>query len=389
MSNILLHEPYFFSDEIKNVSNCIKTGWVSTGGNFVKKFEDNLVQYTKSKYSVALNSGTTALDLSLKAISVKAKDEIIVPTITFIAPINAVLYNSCDPVFMDCDHYGNIDLVKVKEFIINNTVFKNGISINKKTKKRIVAIIVVHVFGNTVDLSSIINLCKKRNIKIIEDASESLGSFLIKRNKRLHSGTLGDIGCISFNANKILTTGAGGAVVTNNINYFKKISYLSTQAKDDAVRFIHGDVGFNAKLNNVSASIGVAQFKTFQKILNKKKNINKFYNNTINNLKNFYILKNPLHSESNFWLNLLKIKNSNNEFLEKVMKILFDNGIQVRPVWYPNHMQNKLKKFQKYKLNTYKNYYNSTLCLPSGYNLSKKNLFKITKLLSKIDRDES
>jgi perosamine synthetase len=389
MSKILLHEPYFFSDEIKNLSNCIKTGWVSTGGNFVKKFEENLVNYTNSKYSVALNSGTTALDLSLKAISAKAKDEIIVPTITFIAPINAVLYNGCNPVFMDCDSYGNIDLVKVKEFIINNTIFKNGISINKRTKKRIAAIIVVHIFGNTVDLTSIINLCKKRNIKIIEDASESLGSFLIKRNKRLHSGTSGDIGCISFNANKILTTGAGGAVVTNNINYFKKISYLSTQAKDDAIRFIHGDIGFNAKLSNVSASIGVAQFKTFKKILNKKKKINKFYNDKINNLKNFYILQNPSHSESNYWLNLLKLKNCNNKFLEKVMKILLDNGIQVRPVWYPNHMQKKMKNFQKYKLNKYKNYYNSTLCLPSGYNLTKKNLFKITELLSKIDRDES
>ena len=160
MSNILLHEPYFFSDEIKNVSNCLKTGWVSTGGNFVKKFEDNLIKYTKSKYSVALNSGTTALDLSLKAILVKPYDEIIVPTITFISPINVVLYNNCNPIFMDNDTFGNIDISKVKNFILKNTVFKNGKSINKKTKRKVSAIIIVHVFGNVVDFREIISLCK-------------------------------------------------------------------------------------------------------------------------------------------------------------------------------------------------------------------------------------
>ena len=138
----------------------------------------NLINYTKSKYSVALNSGTTALDLGFKAISVKPNDEIIVPTITFVAPINAVLYNNCQPVFMDCDTYGNIDLTKVKEFIIKRTKLKNGNSYNIKTKKKVSAIIIVHVFGNVVDLNEIVKLCKKRNIKIIEDASESLGSFI-------------------------------------------------------------------------------------------------------------------------------------------------------------------------------------------------------------------
>ena len=389
MKNIFLHEPYFFSNEIQNLSNCIKTGWVSTGGNFVNEFEKNLINYTKSKYSVALNSGTTALDLSLKAISVKPNEEIIVPTITFVAPINAVLYNNCEPVFMDCDTYGNIDLAKVKDFIINKTKLKNGNSYNIKTKKKVSAIIIVHVFGNVVDLNEIVYLCKKRNIRIIEDASESLGSFIKHKNKIRHSGTIGDIGCISFNANKILTTGAGGAILTDNINYFKKISYLSTQAKDDPIRFIHGDVGFNAKLNNISASIGVSQFKTFNRVLNKKKKIHKFYKDKLKKLKNFYILNNPINSHSNNWLNLLKFKNYKNNFMEKVLKIFFENGIQVRPVWYPNHMQKKMKKFQRYKLEEYKNFYNSILCLPSGYNLNKINLEKIIKIISKIDRNES
>ena len=385
MSNILLHEPYFFSDEIKNISNCIKTGWVSTGGNFVKRFEDNLTNYTKSNYSVALNSGTTALDLSLKAILVKPYDEIIVPTITFISPINVVLYNNCKPIFMDCDSFGNIDISKVKNFILKNTVFKNGKSINKKTKRKVSAIIIVHVFGNVVDFRDIISLCKKRNIKIIEDASESLGSFLSVRGKKKHSGTIGDIGCISFNANKILTTGAGGAIITNNLNYFKKISYLSTQAKDDPVRFIHGDVGYNSKLNNISASVGVAQFKTFNRILLKKKKIHNYYLKRINSLKNFKILENSSYSVSNNWLNLLKLKNSNKRYLEKILKVFFENKIQVRPVWHPNHLQKKMKKFEKYILKEFKNYHASTICLPSGYNLRKKDLDKVIQVIAKID----
>ena len=389
MSNILLHEPYFFSDEIKNVSNCLKTGWVSTGGNFVKKFEDNLIKYTKSKYSVALNSGTTALDLSLKAILVKPYDEIIVPTITFISPINVVLYNNCNPIFMDNDTFGNIDISKVKNFILKNTVFKNGKSINKKTKRKVSAIIIVHVFGNVVDFREIISSCKKRNIKIIEDASESLGSFLSIRGQKKHSGTIGDIGCISFNANKILTTGAGGAIITNNLNYFKKISYLSTQAKDDPVRFIHGDIGYNAKLNNISASVGVAQFKILNRILLKKKKIHDYYLKRINSLNNFKILKNPKFSVSNNWLNLLKLKNSNKRYLEKILKVFFDNKIQVRPVWHPNHLQKKMKKFERYRLNKYENYHTSTICLPSGYNLSYKNLDKVIKIVTSIDKNES
>ena len=383
-----MHEPHFFSNELKNLTSCIKTGWVSTSGGFVDKFEKILTKFTNTKYSIAVNSGTTALDLSLKAISVNPKDEILVPTITFIAPINAVLYNNCKPIFMDSDEHGNIDLKKVKEFIIRETIFKNGFSINKKTNKKIKAIIIVHVFGNVVDLSEIIPLCKKRNIKIIEDASESLGSYLKKKNKIQHSGTHGDIGCISFNANKILTTGAGGAIITNNSKYFKKISYISTQAKDDPVRFIHGDIGYNAKLNNISASIGVAQFRTLDKILKKKKRINIYYKKKINKLKNFKILSDPEFSESNNWLNLLQIKNGYINF-EKLLNIFIKNKIQVRPIWFPNHRQTKMRNFQKYKLVNYKNYYNSTLCLPSGFNLKKVDLDRVIKIITELDRDES
>ena len=239
MKNIFLHEPFFFSDELKNVSECLKTGWVSTGGKFVKEFESNLCKYTNSKFAVALNSGTSALDMAIKSISLDKKDEIIVPTITFIAPVNTILYNDCSPVFMDVDRYGNLDLTKLKDFLKKQTYIKNNFTYNKKTNKKISAIIVVHVFGNISNIVEIVKICKKKNIKVIEDASESLGSFIKYRKKFKHSGTFGDIGCISFNANKIITTGSGGAIITKKKEFLKKYNiYLRKQKMMLLILFI-------------------------------------------------------------------------------------------------------------------------------------------------------
>lgn len=385
MKNIFLHEPYFFSDELKNLSKCIKSGWVSTGGQYVQEFENQITKFTKSKYSVALNSGTSALDLSLKAINVKSGDEIIVPTITFIAPINAILYNNAKPIFMDTDDYGNLDIGKIKNFLTKETEFKKNFTINKRTKKKIKAIIIVHVFGNVAEVNKLISICKKKNIKIIEDASESLGSFFLSPNMKKHSGTFGDIGCFSFNANKIITTGAGGAIVTNSKKIFKKVQHISTQAKKDAIKFIHDEVGYNMKLNNISASIGVSQFKVFKKVLKKKKDIHNYYKNKINKLKNFQLISPLNHSKSNHWINLLKINHNNpKKFKEHVINEFFSEGVQVRPIWYPNHLQKKMLIYQRYNLKKYRNYFNTTICLPSGYNLKKFEIDKVINILNRI-----
>lgn len=390
MKNILLHEPFFFSDELKNLSNCINSGWVSTGGQYVRKLELQISKFTKSKYSVALNSGTSALDLSLKAINIENGDEVIVPTITFIAPVNSILYNNAKPIFMDVDEYGNIDVEKVESFLFKETRFNGKYTINKKTKKKIRAIIVVHVFGNVSSFKKLIKLCKKKNIKIIEDASESMGSFLALSSSSIkqHTGTLGDIGCFSFNANKIITTGAGGAIITNSKKVYEKIQHISTQAKKDAIKFIHDEVGYNMKLNNISASIGVSQFKVINKILQKKKKIHQFYKKNINKLNNFKVISPPSYSKSNFWINLLKIKhNKSKEFKEFVINKFFDEGIQVRPVWYPNHLQEKMVKFQRYNLKNFQDYFDQTICLPSGYNLKNYEMNKVIKILLRIQSE--
>jgi perosamine synthetase len=387
MKNIFLHEPYFFSNELKNISQCIKTGWVSTGGKFVKDFENKLCKYTNSKYAVALNSGTSALDLAIKSISIEKKNEIIVPTITFIAPINTILYNDCSPVFMDVDRYGNLDALKLKNFLNNETYSKNNFTYNKKTKKKIRAIIVVHVFGNISNIVEIVKICKKKNIKVIEDASESLGSFLKKDDNFKHSGTFGDIGCISFNANKIITTGSGGAIITDQKKIFEKIHYLSTQAKDDAINFIHNDVGYNMKLNNLCAAIGVSQINVIDKILNKKRKIHNYYKKYINKIENFEVISPSKNVKSNNWINLLRLKNLKTpKYKEMIIKFFFKENIQVRPIWYPNHLQKKMTKYQRFELKKFKVFFDSVICLPSGYDIKKNEQDKVIDILLKFKK---
>ena len=195
---ILLHEPTLKGNEKKYLSECINTNWISTSGKFINLFEKEICKYTKSKHVVLVNSGTSALHISLLLSNIKSGDEVIVPTVSFIAPINAVNYCKASPIFIDVDDYLNIDIKKVISFLENETITKNNLTYNKKTKKKISAIIVVHVFGNLVNLKPLINICKKKKIDLIEDAAESFGSYYKNSQKIKHAGTIGKFGCLSF-----------------------------------------------------------------------------------------------------------------------------------------------------------------------------------------------
>ena len=254
-SYIPLYPPSIPKNSIYYLKKCVNENYVSTSGNIIKQFEEKISRYTHSKYAVALNSGTSALHLALKVVGVEKQDEVIVPTLTFIATVNAVLYNNCSPIFMDCDDYYNTDVDKVLSFLDKKTIFKKNFTYNKKTKKRIYAIIITHVWGNAANLLKLVKFCKKKNIKLIEDASESLGTFY-KKNKS-HTGTIGDVGVFSFNANKIITTGCGGMLLTNNKKYYKLTKYFSAQAKDDDIYFVHNNVGYNYRMTNISAALVV------------------------------------------------------------------------------------------------------------------------------------
>ncbi|MCK4815244.1 aminotransferase class I/II-fold pyridoxal phosphate-dependent enzyme, partial [bacterium] len=250
--------PTIQGNEWKYIKECLDTGWVSSAGKYVDKFEEEICRFTGTKYAVACVNGTAALHVSLRLVGVQPTDEVIVPTLTFISPVNAVRYLNAEPIFMDADDYYNIDAQKTIRFIKDESEFKNGFSYNKKTGKRISAIIPVHVFGNAVNLEELTAICTERNIKVIEDATESLGTIYTKgRFTGKHTGTTGDIGCFSFNGNKIITTGGGGMIVTNNEEYAKRARYLTTQAKDDQVRYVHNEIGYNYRLTNIQAALGV------------------------------------------------------------------------------------------------------------------------------------
>ena len=382
---ISLHEPTISGKEKKYVKDCIDSTWISTSGKYINLFEKKITKYTKSKFAVALNSGTSALQISLKVLRVMPGDEVIVPTITFIAPVNAIIYNKAIPVFMDVDNHFNIDVKKTKDFLEKCTFSKKGFTYNKKSKNKISAIIVVHTFGNLADINSLVKICKKKNIKIIEDAAESLGSFYKSTAKKFkHSGTIGSLGCLSFNGNKILTCGGGGMILTNKKSLADKAKYLSTQAKDDPINFVHHDVGYNYRMTNIHAAIGVAQLEKINKFLSNKQNIKDQYLKKISNISGILLIKSPEYSKSNNWLNLIRInKRKFKKNKKQLIKIFFKNAVQVRPVWYPNHLQKPYKMFETFKITNALKLVDSTLCLPSSSHLKNSEISKIVSILKK------
>ena len=245
------------------------------------------------------------------------------------------------PIFKDCDEYYTIDINKTLDFINKETrtIKKKSnendstITVNKKTGNRITAIIIVHVFGNAVRFGKLVDLCRKRNIALIEDAAESIGTFYtLDKFKKKHTGTIGIIGCLSFNGNKIITTGGGGMILTNSRKIAKEAKYLTTQAKDDPIYSIHNEVGYNFRLPNILAALGLAQLESLSKYIKKKKIIHERYKKKINKIKYLSISNTPYYASCNCWLNILEInKNLSKKRLSKIIKYFSKNNIEVRP----------------------------------------------------------
>ena len=384
MYKIPLSVPSLKGNEWKYVKECIDTEWVSSAGKYVDLFEQKIAEYTGSKYAIACMNGTAAIQVSLRLAGVEPGDEVIVSTLTFIASVNAITYNNAKPIFLDADKYYNIDAEKTIEFIKNETVFKNGFTCNKKTNNKIIAIIPVHVWGNACWLDELIELCEERNIAVVEDACESLGTFYnAGKFKGKHTGTIGKLGCLSFNGNKIITTGGGGMILTDDESLSEKAKYLSTQAKDDPIRYIHDEIGYNFRLTNIQAALGVAQLEQLPAILKRKKEIYDFYKSTIENIEGLSLSKVPDYAHNNHWLNLLKIDSKGyNEDREVLMQRIEEKGIQTRPVWRLNHEQKPYKDCQYYKIEKAEKLVKNSLCLPSSANLSNENLNKIISVLN-------
>lgn len=333
---IALHEPIFNGNEIKYSTNAIESTFVSSVGEYVNKFEEDIAKYTGAAKAVACVNGTSALHLALILAGVEQGDEVITQDLTFIATTNAIRYCNADPIFLDVDRntFG-LSPIALKDWLDENVdiVEVNRVkqAINKKTGATIRACVPMHTFGHPCDMDSIMAVCNEYGINVIEDAAESMGSFY----KGKHTGTIGFIGVVSFNGNKIITTGGGGMLLFNDNELAAKAKHLSTQAKvPHAWEYKHDQVGYNYRMPNINAAIGVAQLEELNSFVTRKRKLSELYFDFFKSI-DIEFLKEPSNSESNYWLNaiLLKDKEERNDFLG------YMNGqkIMTRPLWEPMH----------------------------------------------------
>lgn len=359
-----LHEPLFCGNEIKYLVKTIKTNLVSSVGPFVKKFENQITKFTGAKYSTTVVNGTEALHLSLAACGVENNDEVFVPTITFAGTANAIVYSGAIPHFVDSElETLGIDPLKLDKYLKKITIKKGQFYFNKKTKRRIKAIIPVHVFGNICQIYKILEIAKKYNLVVIEDAAEALGSFFDNK----HAGTFGLVGCFSFNGNKILTTGGGGAIITNNKILANKIKHLSTTAKiNHPWEYIHDTIGYNFRMPNLNAALGLAQIENLNKFLISKRKLFLKYCREFSKVQGVKIIKNPEFCKSNNWLNTLFIQNSSIKKRDKIISLAHKKNFFLRPIWKPLHSLDHFKSMPKMNLENAKKIYSSCINLPSS-----------------------
>lgn len=381
---IPLSVPNLKGNELKYVTEAIEKEWVSTGGAYIDRFENEIAEYLHVKQAVACQSGTSAIHLALLESNISSEDEVIVPTLTFIAAVNPVKYCNAHPVFMDCDEFFTMDMNKLQEFCENECDFDGEILINKSSKRKIKAVIVVHVFGNMADMEHLMEISEKYNLKIIEDATEALGTYYTEgKYKGKFAGTIGDFGCYSFNGNKIITTGGGGMVVAKDNNKLKHIKYLSTQAKDDTLNYVHNEIGYNYRMTNLQAALGVAQLEHLEQFIEVKERNYRLYKEKISEIKGIEILEFRKGIRPNYWFYSLMLKDTRIE-RDEFIRELSNYNIQTRPIWGLISEQKPYKKYQKYEIEQAFIYYNGVINVPCSTNLEYSQINEVIKYIKRL-----
>ena len=334
---IPLSVPNISSEELENVKNCIETGWISSVGSYVDEFEEKFSEYLGIQGSVSAVNGTAALHLSLKILGVRQNDLVIMPNVTFVASANAISYLGANPILIDINEDDwQMDISLLEHFLSDQCQKnKDGDLIHLKSSRRISALMIVHVQGNICDMDKLLYICNKYNLPVLEDAAEALGSSF----KNNYAGTMGHIGCFSFNGNKIISTGGGGMIVSNNPDFIKKAKHLSTTAKVDPLTYYHDDIGYNYRLVNVLAAIGVAQLEKLEIFREKKIQIASRYRENLNGIGDIGFQKIKSDVISNEWLFTITTKS-----MQKLLSYLNNNGVMSRPFWMP---MNELPMFSE------------------------------------------
>jgi len=330
-----LHEPAFVGNELEYVTECIQTGWVSSVGKFVDRIEAQLAGYVGTKRAVAVVNGTAALQMSLVASGLQTGDEVLVPTLTFVATANAVVHAGGIPHFIDTGEKSlNIDPLSVEKYLDEIAMVSEGVCRNRKSGRRIFAIIPVHVLGHACQVDQFALLAEKYCLVMIEDIAEGLGTLF----KGQHVGKFGKLAALSFNGNKIITTGGGGAVLTDDNELADKIKHLTTTAKlPHRWEYVHDCVGYNFRMPNLNAALGCAQLERMGVLVTKKRMLAERYAEVFDGLSEIRFMREPVECKSNYWLNAISLTDPNSSVRDEILRVLNDQKIQSRPMWRLMH----------------------------------------------------
>lgn len=384
---IPLSVPNFEGNEEKYVIDAVSQGWVSTGGAYVDTLERKIAEYSGAVGSVACQSGTAALHMSLIECGVEQDDIVLVPTLTFIAAVNPVKYVKATPVFMDCDDSLCMDPQKVKAFCEEECKKTEEGLVHISSGKLVKAIVVVHVFGNLADMEAIMEISEQYDLNVIEDATEALGTICqYGKYAGKMAGTIGHLGAYSFNGNKIITTGGGGMIVSQDKEALTHLKYMSTQCKDDEHFYIHNEVGFNYRMTNVQAAIGVAQMEELEEFISRKNRNHALYAELLKDTDKGYVMPFREGVRSNKWFySFVLNKEICNKPVKEYIVSLQEKGIQTRPIWGLIHEQKPYENELAYKIEKAQYYSERVINLPCSTNLTEEEVELVCKKIKELN----
>jgi perosamine synthetase len=369
--------PAIQGNEWKYLKECLDTGWVSSAGSFVNRFERAIEDYLGAGHAVATVNGTAALHMALLVAGVSPDDEVLVSDLTFIAPVNAIRYVGAWPVLIDAEpRYWQIDPEKVLDFLKKECVWRSGALYNRTSDRRVRALLPVHILGHPVEMGPILDVAEEFGLVVIEDATEGFGASY--QGRKL--GDLADISCLSFNGNKLITTGGGGMVVTSNTDWAEKVRYLTSQAKDDPVESVHGELGYNYRLTNIQAALGCAQLESIDQYVGKKREIARTYSEELSDVVGITFLKEAEGVFSTFWMATALIdENHYGMDSRDLMLKLQAAGIQTRPLWQPMHLSPAHSEAIAYRCEVSESLNRRSLSLPCSVGLTSEQQSRVIK----------
>ena len=378
--------PEIRGNEWKYIKQCLDTNWVSSAGPIVGQFERMVAEYVGVRYAVATVNGTAALHIALLVAGVQADEEVLVSTLTFIAPANAIRYVGAWPIFVDADPlHWQMDPEKMEDFLNKECQWRSGALYNKTTGRRVRAVLPVHILGHPCDMDPILDVTRKYNLVVVEDATESLGA----KYKARMVGHLGDIACFSFNGNKIITTGGGGMIVTDNEEWATRARYLTAQAKDDPVESIHNEIGYNYRLSNIQAALGCAQMEKLDEYVDIKRRIAHSYVQGFSFAPGITCMPEAPWASSIFWMYTVLVDETSSSYgmtNRALLGHLKVAGVETRPLWQPLHRSPAHKGAQAYHCEFAEDLFNKALRLPSSVGLRLPEQQKVIEFVRRFSK---